>query len=149
MFLVISAGRRVQVGLKGTGDFFCLFCEKERKYQHREWRSSGSFFFIPVGIGGGEFILCLTCQNPFDLECLDESSTADWQELVVYAPSFAVTARPGGRIAGDLTLTEYVGAEPDSGAGLARGISEAQVEPQRSRRRQVESLSAYSAFRRH
>lgn len=139
----------MQVGLKGTGDFFCLFCEKDRGYQHREWRSTRTFFFIPVGTGGGEFILCLTCHNPFDLECLDESSTAHWQELVVYVPSFAVAARPGGRIAEGLTLTEYVGAALDNDEGLTRGVSGAQFEPQRPRRGQAESLFAYSAFRRH
>lgn len=81
----------MQVRLLGTGRFWCLYCETERDYQHREWRSTGTLFRVSVmEISGGEFILCDMCESALDLECLDESSTALYEELLVHVPYSAL-----------------------------------------------------------
>ena len=124
MFFAISAGRRIHVRAIGAGDFFCLYCEAERSYQHREWRSSARLFFLPVAdLSGGEFVLCCTCNSTFDVECLDESSTAFCDELMIEVPDFAIRARIQPRSPD--APAEFV-------AAAARG-----------------SISAHSAFRRH
>jgi hypothetical protein len=82
----------VAVRSNGTGHFFCLQCEKERGYQHREWHSTDSLFFIPVSSSGGEFIRCDTCKTAFELDCLDETSTASCNELLADVPDEAIHA---------------------------------------------------------
>jgi len=75
-------------------------------------------------ISSGEFILCGVCDSAFDLECLDESSTAMCEELLVHVPYPALRAVAGAaRLGGS--------AEP----GWERTIADA--------------LSANSKFRRH
>lgn len=88
--------RHVNVNLKGTGRFFCLYCEAERSYQRREWRITSVTFFVPL-TRGGEFILCPACESAYDLECLDESSTAVYDELVVDVPDLVIQAAVRGR----------------------------------------------------
>lgn len=118
--------------MKGTGHFFCLYCERERSYQHREWRSARSVYFIPVSSRGGEFIRCDACENAFDLECLDESSTAFYHELLSDAPASAIHAN-----------LSAASQERD-----ARAITYAEPQWERGSR-DITSLSAASASRRH
>jgi hypothetical protein len=133
VIFAFAAGWREAVRLKGTGRFFCLQCEKERGYQHREWRSADSLFFIPVSSSGGEFIRCDACKSAFELECLDESSTASREELLADAPDSAIYA----------TLSA---ASQDG----ARTIGARYTEPAWERgSRNVKSLSAKSSSRRH
>jgi hypothetical protein len=132
VFLAFVFGWRVGVRLKGTGEFFCLHCEKERTYQHREWKGTESLFFIPVSSNSGEFIRCDTCENAFDLECLDESSTAFCHELLADAPDSAIRARLA-------TARQHVAER-----------STRYDEPQWERgSRNVKSLSAVSSSRKH
>jgi hypothetical protein len=133
VFLALVVGWRVRVRLKGTGDFFCLHCEKERSYQHREWRGTESLFFIPVSASGGEFVRCDTCENAFTLECLNESSTAFWHELLADAPDSAIHTR-------------LLAALPDEPSG--RGTRYAEPQWERGSR-SMKSLSATSGSRRH
>jgi hypothetical protein len=93
----IITGRRVDVRLLGSGRFWCLSCETDQDYQRREWRTTGTAFFLPVlGVSSGEFVLCETCESAFDVECLDESSTALHDELVLFPPAFAINAALSG-----------------------------------------------------
>ena len=125
MFFVV-AGRRVDVRLRRVDRFWCLNCEAERGYQHREWRSAGTFFFMPlVGLSRGEFVLCDVCEGAFDLECLDESSTALCSELLMHVPFAAIRLELGG---------------------VPPGVS---VEPPWVRATIGDALSANSSFRRH
>ena len=133
VFLAFTAGWRVAVRLTGTGRFFCLHCEEERSYQRREWRSTDSLLFIPVSSSGGEFIRCDVCANAFDLECLDESSTASCNELLADAPDAAIRAR--------LSMTQ---------GDATRAVGTLYAEPEWERgSRNVKSLSARSASRKH
>ena len=92
---------------------------------HWEWRIVGRLFHASVmAVSSREFVLCDVCDSALDLECLDESSTASYEELVVQVPLRALLG------------------------GGARGT------PQRSAGRQWEptiadALSANSKFRRH
>ena len=73
-FVVVPMRRRVGVRLKGTGTFFCLNCEKVRHFERREWQRSRHW---------SEFILCTTCELAFRPECLDESSVAYLEEVLI------------------------------------------------------------------
>lgn len=125
MFFVIF-GRRVAVRLRAVGRFWCLFCEADRDYQYREWRRMRTVFFLSVReIGSGEFVRCAVCENAFDPECLDESSTASCEELLVEVPYRALRAA--------------LSAESRDGS----------AEPRWSRAAVADALSANSSFRRH
>jgi hypothetical protein len=80
------AGKAVTVGVKASGRFFCLYCASEQRYQHRVWESTTHVFFVPIGVTRGECALCLNCESAFNLECLDETSTATCDELIMEAP---------------------------------------------------------------
>lgn len=147
-------GQQVQVRLNGSGRFWCLNCEAPREYQHREWRSQGMLMFSPTGrVSGGEFIVCRDCELTFSLAVLGESSTATFDELLVDAPDFAVTApvRPGPRRSRDLS--------PAPGASVAAAAHASVVPVAPSARPQLQEpqdggkpgigLSAHSARRRH
>jgi hypothetical protein len=86
------AGKAVTVGVKTSGTFFCLYCSADQRYQHRVWESTMHVFFVPLGITRGEFVLCLNCESAFSLECLDETSTATCDELIIGAPMKASRA---------------------------------------------------------
>lgn len=84
---------RMQVRPLGTGRFWCLYCETDKGYQHWEWRSVGRLRRATVmEVSSGEFVLCDVCESALDLECLDESSTASYEELVVHPPLRALLA---------------------------------------------------------
>ena len=145
---VVTGSRHVNVNLKGTGRFFCLYCEAERSYQHREWRTTSVLFFIPL-TRGGEFILCPDCESAYDLECLDESSTATYDELMVDVPDVVIRARARVHPGEGLSLAQYIGAAPSGGEGIVRGGSGPGSDSDRVRPKRRESLSAHSAVRRH
>jgi hypothetical protein len=86
MFFAFVAGRAVTVSLKASGTFFCLYCNADHRYQHRAWESTTHVFFVPLGITRGEFVLCLNCESAFSPECLDETSTATCDELIMEVP---------------------------------------------------------------
>lgn len=150
MFVLVPKIRRVDVRLKGTGQFFCLYCEADRKYEHRKWLTTAIVFFIPLmGVGGGEFILCSVCECAFDLECLDESSTATCDELMLTVPDKAIRGRARVDESEGLSLAEYVGALPSGDDGLMKGHAESVAETRQERTGRKSGLSAHSTSRRH
>jgi hypothetical protein len=140
------AGWQEQVRLKGSGRFWCLYCEAERDYQHREWRSQERLLFVPLGVSDGEFVLCRTCDGAFSLECLDPSSTALREELLADAPEFAIRA--------DLRA-QRVSAPAGHREPAPNGDASAQQPPgpavgsRQARRGLKQSLSARSGSRKH
>jgi hypothetical protein len=92
MFFAFVAGRGVTVSLKASGTFFCLYCNADQRYQHRVWESTMHVFFVPLGNTRGEFVLCLNCESTFSPECLDETSTATCDELIMEVPMKAAGA---------------------------------------------------------
>ena len=140
MFFIIGGGRYINVRLLGTGRFWCLYCETERDYEHREYRATQTFLFMPVGGWGCEFILCPACDSAYDLECLDESSTAFYEELVIQVPDRARHAKlvlPGTGAAGSR----------DAEWQSLRWVPE--PEPTGPRASMYQTLSGRSASRRH
>lgn len=94
MLLAFVGYRGIRVERTGAGRFWCLYCEAERDYERRAWAAKRSVYFIPVSVRHGEFVLCRTCEAPFDPECLDESSTALCEELMlVDVPWKVITMR--------------------------------------------------------
>lgn len=107
MFLAVFATRRVSAQVTGKGEFFCLRCRADCSYEQRRWQWTWNVFsFWPVGGGCGEFVLCRSCGNAYDLECLDETSTAELDELLVELPA-AVTRLPGVRPALEKQMSGY------------------------------------------
>lgn len=92
MLFAFVAGKAVTVGLRASGTFFCLYCNTDQRYQRRVWESTSHVFFVPLGITRGEFVLCLNCESAFSLECLDETSTATCDELIMEVPMKAAVA---------------------------------------------------------
>ena len=92
MFLVATF-RLVHIKKIDSGRFWCLYCETEREYERRAWASTRTVVFIPVAGRRGEFVMCRTCEFAFDPECLDESSTALCEELLLDVPDAAIRAR--------------------------------------------------------
>ena len=86
MLIVFVGGKSVTVGLRASGTFFCLYCNSEQRYQHRIWESAAHVFFVPLGFTRGECVLCLSCESAFGLACLDETSTATCDELIMEVP---------------------------------------------------------------
>lgn len=83
--IVLGTARiRSRVGLVATGEFWCPYCEADRGYQQREWRSA-----LIKGRRGGIFVRCDSCESVLSPECLDESSTKLCDELMITAPGFA------------------------------------------------------------
>lgn len=122
MFLVYAGYHRIRVQRTGEGRFWCLYCEGEHDYERRAWSAMRSAYFIPVSSRHGEFVLCRNCEAAFDPECLDESSTATCEELMlVNVPWKAVTMRlrpgdQGAPLTGHLprrevSLAEYLDGE--------------------------------------
>jgi hypothetical protein len=97
VFLAFVSIRRTRIAQVGSGRFWCLRCETERDYQRRTWVRSRTLRLVPVSNERGEFVLCRTCESAFDPECLDESSTALCEELLLEVPYEAVRARVGTR----------------------------------------------------
>ena len=104
MFLVFTTFRHVRTRKTGSGRFWCLYCETEQDYERRAWTSSWAALFVPVGSSRGEFVLCSNCESPFDPECLDESSTATCDELMLVVPHAAVRSRPRAQV----SLAQYL-----------------------------------------
>ena len=104
MFLAFATFRHVHVTKTGSGRFWCLYCETDRDYERRAWTSTRALFFVPVGSSRGEFVLCRSCESAFDPECLDESSTALCDELMLDVPQTAIRARPRSQV----SLAEYL-----------------------------------------
>ncbi|HEU5331903.1 MAG TPA: hypothetical protein VFU73_04055 [Actinocrinis sp.] len=140
MFFIVGGGRYINVRFLGSGRFWCLYCETERDYEHREYRATQTFLFIPVGGWGGQFILCPACDSAFDLECLDESSTAFCEELMIQVPDRARQARLFSSRGGP-------GRGRDGDRGSMRWAPE--PEPDGPRAGVRETLSARSSSRRH
>lgn len=106
MFFAFVSIRHTRVTHVAAGRFWCLHCETERDYQRRTWVRTRTAFFIPVSNSRGEFVLCRTCDSAFDPECLDETSTALCDELLLDVPYEAVRARVGTRP--QASLAEYL-----------------------------------------
>ena len=82
-----SITRRISATLTGNGEFYCLYCKAEKGYEQRRWQRTVYLFrFWSIRGSFGEFVICLTCGSVYDLECLDETSTAELDELLVYPP---------------------------------------------------------------
>jgi hypothetical protein len=122
VFFVFVGGRRVRVEKTGAGRFWCLYCETECDYERRAWALKRSAYFIPVAVRYGEFVLCRSCEAAFDPECLDESSTASCEELLLIdVPQAAITTRlrpqpdrvplTGHLPRRDVSLSEYLDGE--------------------------------------
>ena len=129
VFLAVVASKRISAEVTSQSEFFCLCCNAERSYGQRRWQETWHLFrFWPVGGAHGEFVICLTCGSTYDSECLDETSIAELDELLV-DPPYAVT---------EVAVTEVAGLRPrrNSGARTARTSPE-------------EQLSGYSPARRH
>ena len=138
-FVVIPVRRRVGVRLKGSGTFFCLNCEKTRRYECREWLRLYNWY---------EFILCTACEIAFKPECLDESTDAYLEELVVdglpdraiYTKLRSVYYSPTGL--GEEQALEYYGDESAATSRLELA-EELRVNPR------SDSMIAYTLGRRH
>jgi hypothetical protein len=140
-------GWQEQVRLKGTGRFWCLYCEAERDYQHREWRSQDRVLFVPLGVSGGEFVLCRACVRTFSLECLDPSSTALREELLADAPDFAIWAQLRAQgVSAPAGSVETASADEGAGAQQPSGPA---ADASQTRRSLKENLSARSSSRKH
>jgi hypothetical protein len=99
--------QRLRVDAVGEGEFFCLYCRTDRRYERRAVQKTVYALYVAVHESSAEFVLCDSCGSTFDPECLDESSTAELEELLVDPPWEAV--RPAA-----------LGREPGrSGPGLA------------------------------
>ena len=124
MFLAVVASSRISAKVTGQSNFFCLHCSAERSYEQRRWQRTWYLFRLwPVGGAFGEFVVCLTCGSTYDLECLDETSTAELDELLV-DPPYAVT--------------DVAGLRPGRSAGARAARSSPETQ-----------LSGYSPSRRH
>lgn len=91
-FLLLAVEFDKRLRLVETSRFWCLFCERERSYQLREWSQNrlGVFLVIPwFTKERGRFVRCDECRETFDPECLDESSTKTRNQLTVSVPDFA------------------------------------------------------------
>ena len=132
MWIVIPT-RLTRVRLRGTGRFFCLYCEKMRNYERRAYARS---FAVPRQNLWNEFILCCSCESTFDPECLDGSCDAVMEELFVEVPDGAIRVdfrlQRGPRVASD---------DPDS---LVPAANEEELTVPRQ-----SSIVAYSSGRRH
>lgn len=127
MFLVfrsVIVSRDTSATVTGHGEFYCLYCKAEHSYEQRRWQRTVHLFrFWPVSGSFGEFVICLTCGNTYNLECLDETSTAELDELLVEPP---------------FRVTDVAGLK----AGLAPGAATGRFGPERQ-------LSGYSPARKH
>lgn len=105
-FALLIFRNRATATVTGRGEFYCLYCKAKRGYEQRRWRRTAHLFYVvPVGGSFGEFVLCLTCGNTYDPECLDETSTAELDELLV-EPPYQITGIAGiesGRVFGGIT----------------------------------------------
>jgi hypothetical protein len=88
---MLRARRKLRV--RGEGQFFCLRCEAESAYELREWSTKSQVETVLVSGEGGSFVFCVSCRTAFELECLDESSTAELADLETVVPRFAYAAR--------------------------------------------------------
>ena len=139
-----------QVRLKGTGRFWCLYCEAERDYQHREWRSEERVLFVSLGVSSGEFVLCRACERAFTLECLNPSSTALREELLADSSEFAIRASlRAQRESAPAGPASLVDTAPDNEGAEAQERSGRATDPQRVRPSLKKTLSARSASRKH
>jgi hypothetical protein len=87
VFLVMVASRRTTAKVTAQGEFYCLYCKAEHGYEQRQWQRTVHLFRVwPIGGSSGEFVICLTCGSTYDPECLDETSTAELNELLVEPP---------------------------------------------------------------
>jgi len=87
VFLAVVVSRRTSATVTGQGEFYCLYCRAAQGYEQRRWqRTLHLFRFWPVGGSSGEFVICRTCGSTYDPECLDETSTAELDELLVEPP---------------------------------------------------------------
>jgi hypothetical protein len=111
-FAALIISNRISATVTGRGEFYCLYCKAEQGYEQRRWQRTAHLFrFLPVGGSFGEFVICLSCGNTYDPECLDESSTAELEELLV-EPPYQVTDVAGlgsGRARG--ATTKRLGSE--------------------------------------
>ena len=134
-FVVVPVRRRAGVRLKGTGTFYCLNCENMRHFERREWIRN-------------EFILCTTCELAFKPECLDESSDAYLEELVIDGlPDRAIYAKARfvQSSSGDSGRVQGVGYYEGDSAATSRlaPAEELRVNPR------SDSVIAYTLGRRH
>jgi hypothetical protein len=109
VFLAFVSIRHTRVTQVDAGRFWCLHCETERDYQRRTWVRTRTLLFMPVSSSRGEFVLCRTCDSAFDPECLDETSTALCDELLLDVPYEAVQARVDTRP--QTSLADYLDQE--------------------------------------
>lgn len=124
MFLAVVYSIRTSAKTTGHGEFYCLQCRADHCYEQRQWQRTVHLFrFWPIGGTSGEFVICLTCGSTYDPECLDETSTAELDELLVDPPR-AVTSVAG------------------LGSGRSRGRNTGRPSPEGQ-------LSGYSPSRKH
>lgn len=86
--IILAVRRRNKVRVVGEGRFFCLRCETEAAYELREWSTVLWLAFVRTLQRSGRFVLCIKCRRAFELEVLDETSTADHLELEAVVPEF-------------------------------------------------------------
>lgn len=82
--------QRLRVSPVGEGEFFCLYCRVDRRYERRAVQKTTYALYVAMRESSVEFVLCDSCGSTFDPECLDESSTAELEELLVDPPWDAV-----------------------------------------------------------
>jgi hypothetical protein len=83
----IFSSTHTSATVTGQGKFYCLHCKAERDYEQRSWQRTVHLLRIwPLGGTFGEFVICLACGSTYDPECLDETSTAELEELLVEPP---------------------------------------------------------------
>jgi hypothetical protein len=139
MYVIVSTARR-RVRVTETGTFFCLRCNADSGYQLREWRESAPLLILTILAPYDQFVLCTTCETAFDVECLDESSTAELHELEIDVPDFTRKVLRS-RVPHD--LASYVGRDS---LDQAQAQGPTQWNPEAVGRR---TLSAHSSFRKH
>ena len=140
-------GRHVHVWLLGSERFWCLYCETNRSYQRRAWSSTFFVVFLPVANTRGEFVFCQACGSAFDPECLDESTTATCDELIMQVPFPALSARV--RAQPRTSPIGYIDSDPDEPRSATAAVGTPMVELPGERRSLRGRLSARSTSRRH
>lgn len=93
--------QRLRVSAVGEGRFFCLYCRADRRYERRAVQKTAYVLYVAVRESSADFVLCDSCGSTFDPECLDESSTAELEELLADPPweaaAPAALSRESGR----------------------------------------------------
>lgn len=116
----LAVQQRMLVSTVDAGQFFCLYCRADQRYERRAVHRTAYALFVAVRESSAEFVLCDFCGSTFDPECLDESSTAELEELLVGPPGDAVLPAALRRVPGRIERSEAALADFVNGHSPSR-----------------------------